>query len=83
MLCRIIIETFTFGNPEDVIEKNDATRSEVWRGDINITNPREYLTRIQVIADGEAQPICDIPFGIGMGHWMYIPPNNDEVENDI
>jgi hypothetical protein len=79
MKCRVIIETFDLGNPEDgITEKGGQTRSEIWRGDINIENSREYLTRIQVIADGEEHPICDVPFGIGMGHWHYVPADNDE-----
>lgn len=56
---------FVKGHPEN---------SEVWRGDMEILGENVYLLRLSVLADGEPQPICDVPFSLGSGYYMWVPP---------
>jgi len=50
------------------------THSEVWSGEIEILRDNVYLTSISIMAEGEMQPICQIPFSLGKGHYLWIPP---------
>lgn len=50
--------------------------SEIWSGDIDLNLDKgEYLAKLSVIAEGQPQPICDIPFSLGIGYYMWIPPD--------
>lgn len=49
--------------------------SVVWEGELSILRDTEYLTKITLIGEGEPQPLCDIPFAIGIGHYLWIPPD--------
>jgi hypothetical protein len=53
-------------------------RSVVWEGELEILDKREYLMMISVMAEGEMQPICQIPFAVGMGHYLWVPPDPKE-----
>lgn len=82
MLVRMIINTWTSTEKgqKPFGENGYQSRAEIWRGDINLEDENEYLTRIVMIADGIEHPICDIPFAIGSGYWAWIPGNNPSDE---
>ena len=67
MKIQIIIDTHVEG-------ENGNHRSEVWKGEMEILNKQEYLVMISVMAEGQPQPICQIPFAIGHGHYIWVPP---------
>lgn len=80
MQVRIIIKSFVDTRTEEersipFYVKGRPEFSEVWRGDLDINDQDTYLTMISIIADGVAHPICDIPFAIGVGHWLWVPPD--------
>lgn len=52
----------------------------IWEGELEIKDKDEYLMMISVIADGVPQPICQVPFSIGMGHYLWIPPDREYHE---
>ena len=83
MLVRLMINTWkSTGDDSKPFDQNGfQSRAEIWRGEINIEDKKEYLTRIVMIADGQEHPICDIPFAIGSGYWAWIPGDNpgDEI----
>ena len=56
-------------------EENGTHRSLVWEGELDIKDKTEYLTMISIMGEGEPQPICQIPFAIGIGHYLWIPPD--------
>jgi hypothetical protein len=72
MKVRIIVQS---------IEVNPATdqwvsrHSEVWAGEMDILEPNVYLAKMSLITDGIANPIVDIPFSLGVGHYRWIPPS--------
>lgn len=79
MKVRIVIDTVEVSG--GITSK---LRSEVWSGDLEILRDKEYLTRISILGHGEPQPICQIPFAIGIGHYLWIPPDNyPESESDF
>ena len=49
----------------------------VWEGEMEILTDTEYITKISFIGEGEPQPICDMPFAIGIGHYRWIPGSPD------
>lgn len=57
--------------------------SVVWVGELEIKKATEYIAKISIIGEGEPQPLCDIPFAIGIGHYMWIPPSSllEEIED--
>ena len=71
MKISIIISTIQEGQTE-------SNRSKVWEGELEILRDQEYLTMISVMAEGEMQPICQIPFALGIGHYVWIAPDNTE-----
>ena len=80
MQIRIIINALEVNN--DNPDQLWRMTSEVFRGDIDILKETgRYITKISIIAEGEPQPICDIPFSLAEGHYMWIPPDM-ESEND-
>lgn len=88
MKIRIIINSYRDTRTQEEMErpfyiKGQISTSEVWRGDLDILSDREYLTKISIIADGISHPICDIPFGVGIGHWMWIPGELGEEISEI
>jgi hypothetical protein len=74
MKVKIVINTVEV-NDGKVSEED---RSEVWSGELDILRENVYLTKLSIIAEGEPQPICDIPFSLATGYWAWIPPNRDE-----
>jgi hypothetical protein len=68
MKVRIMIDTQVNG-------EEGMHRSKIWEGDLEILNKQEYLTMVSVIAEGEPQPICQIPFALGIGHYIWVPPD--------
>jgi hypothetical protein len=68
MKIHIIIDTRVEG-------ENGEHRSEVWAGDLEILNEKEHLVKISVMAEGELQPIVEIPFAKGIGHYQWIAPD--------
>jgi hypothetical protein len=83
MQVRIIIDTWTsLEDAKPFDQRGYQSRSEVWHGDINIENDKEYLTRITMIADGQEHPICDVPFAIGSGYWRWFPPETPLETNE-
>ena len=70
MKVRIIITT---RKQEEIGEH----RAEVFNGDLEIRDNTEYLTMISVMAEGQPQPICQVPFAIGIGHYLWIPPDSE------
>lgn len=54
---------------------------QVWSGEIDIERDNIYVTKISIIADGEPQPICDVPFSLNRGYYMWVPPHV-ELEED-
>lgn len=82
MLVRLIINTWTSTQKGQTPfgENGYQSRAEIWRGDIDIKDDMEYLTRVVMITDGIEHPICDIPFAIGSGYWAWIPGDNPENE---
>lgn len=68
MKVKIIINT------RKAVERGEH-RSPIWEGELEILDKEEYLTMISIMADGELQPICQIPFAIGVGHYLWIPPD--------
>jgi hypothetical protein len=88
MRIKIVINTWTDIRTDE--ERNKPfhykgyqSTSQVWGGELDILSDMEYLTKISIIAEGVEHPICDIPFAIGIGHWMWCPPemNTEEDEN--
>ncbi len=76
MKVKIVIQTWESTPTENVFNvKFRRRQSEVWSGELDIVNEQEYLAKISIIAEGEPQPIADIPFAIGIGHYMWIPPD--------
>lgn len=79
MKVRIIVNSWVDDRTEEEQEKpfyvkGHPENSEVWRGDMEILRENTYLLRLSVLADGEPQPICDVPFSLGSGYYMWIPP---------
>jgi len=58
-------------------ESGDHKRSEIWAGEMEILDKTEYLLRFSVIAEGQPQPLVDVPFALGMGHWIWLPDEED------
>lgn len=56
-------------------EENGEHRSKIWEGELEIKDATEYLMMISVIAEGVNEPICQIPFAKGIGHYEWIPPD--------
>jgi hypothetical protein len=46
----------------------------VWEGELEILQDTEYVTKISLIGEGEPQPLCDVPWAIGVGHYVWVPP---------
>ena len=73
MKIKIIINTRKADQESD-------NRSVVWEGDLEILDKEEYLMKILMIGEGQPQPLCDIPFAIGIGHYLWFPPDNSVAE---
>lgn len=54
-------------------EENGTHRSKVWEGILDIKDDTEYLMLISVIAEGVNEPICQVPFAKGIGHYVWVP----------
>lgn len=53
-------------------------QSEVWNGELEFDETKEYLMKVSIIGEGIPQPICDIPFALGVGHYQWVPPMPEE-----
>jgi len=56
-------------------EEHGDNRAVIWEGELEILDKEEYLTMISMIGEGQPQPLCMIPFAIGIGHYLWIPPD--------
>ena len=79
MKAKITIQTYVDTRTEEERDlafyvKGFREDSEVWSGELDIIPEGVYLTKISVIAEGIEHPICEIPFAIGIGHWIWVPP---------
>jgi hypothetical protein len=70
MKVKIVIQT------RDKDTGNRRT-SVVWSGELDILPDTEYLAKVTMIGEGEPQPICDIPFATGIGHYVWVPPSKE------
>ena len=75
MKTKIVITTVKDGD-------GGLRRSEVWSGEMNILDDEEYLVEMSIIAEGKPQPIVNIPFSPGRGHYLWIPGDNDALEDE-
>lgn len=73
MKIRIQIQTQKEG-------EDGSHRAEIWSGDMEILDHKEYLTLISIIGEGELHPICQVPFAKGIGHYIWVPP---DIESDV
>lgn len=63
------------------IDGTDGTmrhRSQVLEQDVEILDKRLYITKVSILGEGEPQPICEVPFAIGCGYYLWIPPSHDD-----
>ena len=58
-------------------EETTDNRAEIWSGELEIKDQTEYLMMISVMAEGQPQPICQIPFAVGIGHYLWVPPDRE------
>ena len=75
MRVKIVIQTMQMGQP-------GSSRSEVWSGEMEILDENTYLVKMSIIAEDKPQPIVDIPFALGVGHYMWIPPSDPVIEDN-
>lgn len=61
----------------DATDGTFSSRSLVWEGDIAIEDKTQYITKVSVIGEGEPQPLCEIPFAIGVGYYIWIPGQHE------
>lgn len=61
-------------------EENGTHRSKVWEGELEIKDDTEYLMMISVIAEGVNEPIVQVPFAKGIGHYVWVP---DDLSTEI
>ena len=57
-------------------------RSQVWEGELDILNDKEYLTRISIMAEGKEHPVCQVPFSPGIGYYQWIAPDKKYEEGE-
>lgn len=50
------------------------THTCIWEGEVELLKDNVYVTKISILAEGEPQPICDIPFSPTVGWYMWVPP---------
>lgn len=70
MKVKIVVEDVT---PLYNGKKLEMQRSQVWEGELELLKENTYITKISMIAEGQEHPICDIPFSIDTGHWIWVP----------
>lgn len=63
-------------------EEDRDNRSCIWEGELEILDKDEHLMLISVMAEGQPQPICQVPFAIGIGHYLWIPPDRSYENYD-
>lgn len=73
MKCKLIITTQKEG-------ESGRHRAQLWEGEIELKDDKEYLAMITLIADGMEHPICQIPFALGIGHWYWRPDAPEQWE---
>lgn len=89
MKAKIVINTWVDTRTEEeqhmaFFVKGYAETSEVWSGELEIIPKGVYLLKMSVIAEGEPHPIVEVPFSIGIGHWLWVPPDPIETkEGDL
>jgi len=75
MIIRIMIQDFEVlagQTPEEASGKQGHVC--VWSGDVEFLNDHVYVTKISILAEGQPQPICDVPFSLNKGYYMWVPP---------
>lgn len=82
MKIKIVVNSVrTYGEDGSVSLDSIRTQKsfiEVWSGEMDILDDREYLTKISIIAEGVEHPICDVPFAVGVGYWQWVGPDGNE-----
>lgn len=73
MKVQIIIDTVKEG--ENLF--TGTNRSKVWEGELEIIDEKEYLVLITIMGEGMPQPIVQLPFAKGIGHYIWIPPDTE------
>lgn len=74
MKCKIIINTLNYPDEGD----SYMASSEIWSGELELLNEHEYLMKLSLIAEGKEHPLCDMPFGIDIGHWRWFNGNKEK-----
>jgi hypothetical protein len=80
MKVKIVINTFVQTNDDILEPEGYEERAEIFDGELNILPDKTYLTKISIIAEGEAHPICDIPFSLNNGWWEWHPGRPESQE---
>lgn len=84
MKLRIIIEDYEKLAGQDHTEAAAKQgKSEVWSGDVEILREGVYITKISLLADGEPQPICDVPFSMSKGFYMWVPGSGPQDDDSV
>lgn len=70
MRVKIVVEDVTslYGG-----SRLEMSRSEIWSGEFDLRRDGTYITKVSMIAEGYEHPICDIPFSMDTGHWLWVP----------
>jgi hypothetical protein len=85
MKAKIVIYdiTLTGKQPENPFQfTGHRTARVVWEGDLDISEEGQYITKLSIYAEGQPQPICDVPFSLGTGHYQGIPAEFGEDPGD-
>lgn len=59
-----------------IAEEPADRRSVIWEGELEIKDGEEYLTKVSIIGEGQPQPLVEVPFGINVGHYLWIPADD-------
>lgn len=70
MKVRIVVEDVTplYGGA-----RLEISKSEVWSGELELLRESTYITKISLIGEGMEHPLCDVPFSMDTGHWLWVP----------
>jgi hypothetical protein len=70
MKVKIVVEDVTqlYGG-----RRLEFSRSQIWEGELDLLDDNVYITKVSIIAEGHEHPICDIPFSMDTGHWLWVP----------
>lgn len=69
MKCKIVVEDVTHLYEGTRLE---FSRTQVWEGELELLPEQVYMTKVSIIAEGREHPVCDIPFSMDTGHWIWV-----------